>query len=171
MTVEWEINKELDEVIPDKGVVGEIRYTAPHALYIEFETTYTNSNVPFDPIYEWVNREWSSLGPVIEVAKEGFNGDPSQEELKKTVTWIIIENMDTQEGVHFGRRAIEHGKEKADMVANIHKERQNPYKLMAENLVEIMFEHSQGTIEEEAKSTGGLKESGEWDVYEAEDGG
>lgn len=169
MTVEWEINKTLDEVMPDRGVVGEITYSAPYALYIEFETTYADSNVPFDPIYEWVEREWSELGPVISVAKESFDYDPSQEELKEAVTWIIIKSMDTQEGIHFGRRAIEHGKQKAEMVANIHKERENAYELMAENLVEIMFEHSQGTIEEEAKSSGALKDSGEWEVYEVED--
>lgn len=168
MTVEWEINKTLDEVMPDRGVVGEIRYTAPYALYIEFETSYTDSNVPFDPIYEWVEREWQDLGPVKEVAKESLGDEYTTEELKRTVTWIIIKNMDTQEGVHFGKRAIEEGKDKAEMVANIHKERENPYELMAENLVEIMFEHSQGTIENEANSSGALKDSGEWEVYEAD---
>lgn len=169
MTVEWEINKKLDEVMPDRGVVGEITYTAPYALYIEFDTAYTDSNPPFDPIYEWVEREWANLGPVKDVAKESLGDNPTTDAMKKTVTWIIIKNMDTQEGVHFGRRAITHGKAKAEMVANIHKERENPYELMAENLVEIMFEHSQGTIEEEAKSSGELKDSGDWDVYEADD--
>lgn len=163
MTVEWEINKTIDEVMPDTGVVGSIRYTAPYALYIEFDTHYTNSNVPFDPIYEWVQREWDELGPVIDVAKESLT-DPTLEELQRTVTWIIIENMDTQEGVFFGKRAIQEGKDKAEMVANIHAERQNPYREVAKNLVEIMFEHSQGTIENEAKSSGALKDSGEWDV-------
>mgnify|MGYP006286388975 CR=1 FL=1 len=169
MTVEWEINKSLDEVIPDRGVVGEITYSAPHALYIEFDTSYAGSKPPYEPIREWVGREWSNLGPVKDVAKESLGDDYSQEELKKVVTFVIIESMDTQEGIHFGKRAIEHGKEKADMVANVHKGRENPYELMAENLVEIMFEHSQGTIENEAKSSGELKDSGDWEVYEAQE--
>lgn len=169
MSVEWEINKELDEVMPERGVIGEITYSAPYALYIEFDTVYTDSNVPFDPIHEWVKREWSNLGPVKEVARKSLGDDATQKEMKETVTWIIIKNMDEQEGVHFGRRAIDHGKQKAEMVANIHKERKNPYELMAENLVEIMFEHSQGTIEQEAKSSGELKKSGDWKVYEADE--
>lgn len=172
MTVEWEINKELDQVMPDRGVVGEITYTAPHAMYVEFDTAYGGSNIPFDPLFEWVQINWSDISSGIkEMAEKQLGGDPSQEEIKKQVTWIIIGAIKKNgiEGVHFGKRAIEHGKEKAEMVANVHAERENPYELMAENLVEIMFEHSQGTIEEEAKSTGELKDSGEWDVYKSDE--
>lgn len=171
MAIEWEINTTLDEVMPDRGVVGEIKYTAPYALWIEFPTDYTapESTPPFDPIYEWVEREWSELGPVKEVAKESLGDDYTEEELMETVTWIIIKNMDHQGGVYFGKQALEHGKEKAELVANIHKERENPYRLMAENLVELMFEHSQGTIENNAKSSETLKDSGEWEVREMED--
>lgn len=169
MTVEWEQNKTLDEVMPGKGAVGEIRYTAPHALYIEFDTAYadTDPNDMFPGIYEWVQRNWSDISSgIVKIAQEQVSDSSDVEQLQKQVTWVIIAAIKKNgiEGVHFGKRAIEHGKKKAEMVANIHKERANPYQLMAENLVEIMAEHSQGTIENEAKDTGELKESMEWEV-------
>jgi len=176
MSVDFEIEETLDDVMPDKGVVGEIKYTAPYALYVEFDTAYTDSNIPYEPLREWVEREWgnlpSSMKKMAEKQLESRNNpNPSTEEIKKQVTWIVIEGIKKSgiEGVHFGKRAMEHGKSKEEMVANIHKERENPYQNMARNLVEIMFEHSQGTIEEEAKSSGQLKESGEWDVRKTED--
>lgn len=175
MAVEWEINKTLDEVMPEKGVVGEIKYTAPYAMYVEFDTVYVGSNIPFEPLNEWVKRNWDDISRGIkQLAKEQLeyvDGDPSREELEKQVTYIIIGAIKKNgiDGIHFGKRAIEHGKEKAEMVANIHAERENAYELMAENLVEIMFEHSQGTIENEAKDTGQLKDSGEWDVWKSDD--
>lgn len=172
MTVEWEINKELDEVMPDRGVVGEITYSAPYALYIEFDTTYTGSNIPFTPLHEWVQANWGDIeGGIKEIAEKQRGKNASQDEIVEQVTWIIIGAIKKNgiDGVHFGERAMDHGKQKAEMVANVHAERENPYELMAENLVEIMFEHSQGTIENEAKSSGELKDSGDWEVYESDE--
>lgn len=174
MSIEWEVNQTLDEVMPERGVVGEIKYTAPYAFYVEFDTVYTdtNPNAMYPGINEWVEREWDNISSGIkDMARESLGGDPSREEMIESVTWIIIKSIKKNgiEGVFFGKQAIEHGKSKAEMVANIHKERKNPYRMMAENLVEIMFEHSQGTIENEAKSSGELKESGEWEVREADE--
>lgn len=172
MGVEWEVNTELDEIMPEQSVEGEITYSAPYALYVEFDTAYADANIPFEPLYEWVNREWGNLSSGIkEMAEKQLGADASTEEVKRQVTWIIIGAIKKNgiEGVHFGKRAIEHGKSKAEMVANIHKERENPYENMARNLVEIMFEHSQGTIEEEAKSSGQLKDSGDWEVREVDE--
>ena len=174
MSVEWEINTTLDDVMPDRGVVGEIKYTAPYAFYVEFDTVYADTppNDMYPGIHEWVKREWSNLSQGLkDVARESHGDDASVEELQEAVTWIVIKTIKENgiDGVFFGKRAIEHGKEKADMIANIHAERENPYELMAENIVEVMFEHSQGTIEEEAKSSGELKDSGEWEVREMED--
>lgn len=167
MGVEWDVKTELDKVMPEENVVGEIKYSAPYALYVEFDTAYSNSNIPFQPLYEWVNREWSNIPTGMKkMAEKQLGDEPSTEEIKRQVTWIVIGGIKKSgiDGVHFGKRAIEHGKEKAEMVANIHKERENPYENMARNLVEIMFEHSQGTVEEEAKSSGELKDSGDWEV-------
>lgn len=172
MTVEWEINNELDKVMPDRGVVGEIKYTAPYALYVEFDTAYAGSSIPFEPLHEWTLRNWSDISTGIkDMAEEQLRDDASNAEIKRQVTRIIIGAIKKNgiDGVHFGQRSIEHGKEKAEMVANVHKERENPYELMAENLVEIMFEHSQGIINEEAKDTEELKDSGEWDVRQVDD--
>lgn len=171
MTVEWDVHQTVDEYMPDKGVKGEIKYTAPYAFYVEFDTAYAKMP-PYEPIREWVEREWNDLSRgLIEMAEESVGDDATDEELKKVVTIIIQKSIKKNgiDGVFFGRNAIEHGKQKAEMIANVHMERENPYESIARNLVEVMFEHSQGTIENEAKSSGDLKDSGEWDVWRIEE--
>lgn len=159
---------DIDDFLPDNNYEGVIEYSAPYALYVNYDTTYTKGKKPpYDPIYGWVQRNWSDIDNGIKRdVEEKRGGDLSREELQKAVAFRIVNSIFKHgiEGVHFAERAIEHGRSKSENVVQAHAGKENGIKAMVRNLTEIMYEHSQGTIEREAKDEGDLKESGDWEV-------
>lgn len=71
----------LDEFIEKlRGAGGATFYGAPHAIYVEFDTEY-ESKPPFQPLYEWVQRNINTDDPVgtteairTKIHQEGIEG-------------------------------------------------------------------------------------------------
>ena len=172
MPVEFERETELDEVFDDMlDYEGVIQYDVAHAIYVEFPTAYTSGKQPpFDPIHEWVERNWGELSQGLkDVAAQE---DQSTEEHQEAVAWVVVKSIEESgtEGVFFAERALERGKAHAEEVVGKYAGSDDPEatRYIAEDMAEYMFEQSQQIIEQEATDTEALKESGSVEVYEIE---
>lgn len=169
MPVEFNEQMDIDEVLDGEDYVGKIKYDAEYALYVNFETAYTENQPPFDPIHEWVQRNWGEISP--EVKEEAGWPNISTEKHQEEVAWLIIAAIQKNgiEGIHFAERSIRRGLSEADGIAASYKDEPKPLRAMAEDLIEVMFERSQEIIENEAKDTGELKDSGSYEITEGDE--
>jgi hypothetical protein len=91
-------------------------------------------------------------------------------EHQKRVARFLVESIARSgiDGVHFGKRSLEFGKNNANQIVGKYAGSDDPEapRKIAEELTELMFEKSQDIIKDEADDTGALAESGEWEVVE-----
>jgi hypothetical protein len=172
MPAEYDEKADLDEIFDGQmGWEGVIRYEAPYALYVEYDTAYAGTKPPFEPIHEWVQRNWSEIHPAILEMTENEDESLPVTEHQKRVAWFIVEQIAESgiEGVHFGKRALDHGKSKADSIVGRYagSDDEDAPRKIAEELTELMFEYSQDIIEDEATDTEELKNSGEWEIIKS----
>lgn len=169
MGVEYEEEADLDDIFEGQmGWEGIIRYEAEYALYVEYDTAYAGSKPPFEPIHKWVQRNWSDMHPAILEMTDNEDKPLSIEDHQKRVAWFIVDQIAESgiDGVHFGKRALDRGKNEADKIVSRYagSDDEEAPKKIAEDLTEMMFEYSQDIIENEANDTGHLKESGDWEI-------
>lgn len=169
MPVEYEEEVGLDEIFGGMiGWEGEVGYEAEYAMYIEYDTAYAGTKPPFEPIHEWVQRNWGEIS--AEVIDLATHDDMTRQEEQEATAWLIVNSIAESgiDGVYFGSRAIEHGKNRAESVVAEYAGSDDPQapQKIAEEVVEIMFNRSQQIIEQEAKDTGTLKDSGYYRITE-----
>lgn len=173
MPVEYNEEVGLDEIFDGQvGWEGNIKYEAEYSIYVEFDTAYAGSKPPFQPIYEWVQRNWSDIHSAIIDMTDNEEKPLPTDEHQKRVAWFIVEQIAENGigGIHFGKRSLEHGKNQANKIVSRYagSDDTDAPKKIAEDLTEMMFEHSQDIIENEANDTGSLKDSGSWEIEVAE---
>lgn len=167
--VNFEKKAELDEVFASQlGWTGQIKYGVDYALYVEHDTAYAGSEPPFDPIHQWVQRNWNDIDTAIKRMARDGRDTLSEAEHMEVTAWIIVNSIADSgiEGIHFGARSLEHGKAKADTIVAKYAGSDDPEatKHIAEEITQAMFEKSQNIIESEANDTGELKDSGSFVV-------
>jgi len=173
MPVEYTEEADLDDIFEGQmDWQGTIRYDAEYALYVEYDTAYAGTKPPFEPIHKWVQRNWSEIHPAILSMTENKEKSITPAEHQKRVAWFIVEQIAESgiDGVHFGKRALQFGKNNANQIVGKYAGSDDPDapRKIAEDLTELMFERSQDIIEEEANDTGTLKESGSWEISKGE---
>jgi hypothetical protein len=119
-------------------------------LFVEVDTTYS-SPPPFDPIFEWVQR----------------NIDINEDETYEQVTYKILNKIEEEgiEGVYFLTREKNKMKTDWEDIAESYKtENENEIVEAPENIVEdmlsVMLQQSKETIRKESYDTGELEKSG-----------
>jgi len=169
MPVTYNQEADLDDIFDGQmGWEGTIKYDAPYALYVEHDTAYAGTKPPFEPIHKWVQRNWSEIHPAILDMTDNEEKSLSVTDHQERVAWFIVEQIAESgiEGVHFGKRSLDHGKNQANKIVARYagsNDDEAPKKI-AEDLTKLMFKYSQDIIEDEAKDTETLKESGGWEI-------
>lgn len=173
MPVNYDKKADLDTLFDNMlDWAGEIKYETEYALYVEYDTAYAGSKPPFQPIHEWVQRNWSDISTQIKQLAEADGRTLTEAQHMEAVAWIIVESIAETgiEGIHYGARSLEHGKAKADTIVAKYAGEDDPEapRKIAEDITEAMFEKSQQIIDNEAKDTGELKDSGSFVVEKKE---
>lgn len=169
MPVEFEKEAELDEIFEGLiGWEGIIKYEAPYALYVEYDTAYAGTKPPFEPIHEWVQRQWSEIHPAIIEMTDNEEKPLSRSDHEERVAWFIVEQIAESgiDGVHFAQRSLDNGKDHAPAIVAKYADSDDPdaHRKIAEELTKWMFERSQEIIDDEAKDTETLSDSGSWEI-------
>lgn len=169
MPVNYETEAELDEIFGGLlGWEGIVRYEAPYALYVEYDTAYAGTQPPFEPIHQWVIRNWSEIHNAIKKIVDNKDKPLSRTDHQERVAWFIVEQISESgiEGIHFGQRALDAAKSHAPAIVAKYAESDDTdaHRKIAEEVTEWMFDQSQKTIENEAKDTEELKKSGSWEI-------
>lgn len=173
MPVHFESEAELDDIFEGMiGWEGVIKYEAPHSIYVEYDTAYAGSKPPFEPIHEWVQRNWSEIHPAILEMTDNKDKPLARSDHQERVAWFIVEQIAESgiDGVHFAKRSLDHGKSQANKIVSEYAESDDPeaHRKIARDLTELMYEYSQDIVEDEAHDTGELKESGSWEITKSE---
>jgi len=173
MPVNFEKEAELEDIFGGLiGWEGTIQYEAPYALYVEYDTAYGGTKPPFEPIHKWVQRNWSDIHPAIIDMTSNENKPLSRSDHEERVAWFIVEQIAESgiDGVHFAQRSLDHGKDQANKIVGKYADSDDTdaHRKIAEELTEMMFDYSQDIIDEEAKDTETLKDSGSWEIRKGE---
>lgn len=162
----------LEEIEQGFDVEGSYGYTADHAPYVNWETTYAGTNPPFQPIREWVHRKWNDLDAGLkDAAIEGRDASSiTTSEWKDAVAWLVVNAIakNGTEAVRFMERSMERAKGAADSIAAGYAGSEDPnapFKILRDFL-DFAFGVSQDIVAEEATDTGSLLQSGYVDVQE-----
>lgn len=156
---EGEMN--ISQQIQEMEAAGVVTYTAEYAKYVEFPTSYSGTQPPFQPLYEWVQRKWPDLSDGL---KDAGLPAPNQEAQERNVAWVVVKAIaeNGTEGVYFGRRGLDAAKQAAPSIAQQYEgssDPQAPEKIVAE-VAEVGFNKGQAIISQEATDTGNLLQSG-----------
>lgn len=177
MTVELDLNEaDAEEVTENLEAFGAILYTAEHAAHVNFDTAWTGSQPPFEPLRGWVHRKWNDLSDGLKLAAlsedaaeaEEIAARISQDEWKDQVTWLVIRAIAKNgiEGIHFAERALSKGQNSADAIAKNYEDSDDPdapFKII-QDVIDLMFGESQDIIADEAFDRGTLLRSGSVEV-------
>jgi len=158
----------LDEIAEGFDVDGSFGYTADHAPYVNWETSYAGTAPPFDPIRKWVGRKWNDLDAGLkEVAfREGMTKD----EHKRAVTFIVQKAIaeNGTKAIRFMERSMERAKGSVAQIEGPYQDSEDlhaPFKIVRDFL-DYAFGQSQDIIADEASDTGALLQSGFVNVQE-----
>lgn len=170
MTVEFEMD--ADKVFTAfSGMTAAVRiaYTVEYAVYVEFPTSYSGTQPPFQPIFEWVQRKWADLGGGIKDAGLSDGIQPGSEQHQKAVAWVVVKAIakNGTEGVFFGKRSVAKGRQKAGAIARQYQRSDDPDagRKIIEDIGDLMFEESQRIVSQEATDTGNLLQSGQIEFF------
>lgn len=154
----------IEEMFQEMESAAVVNYSALYAKYVEFPTSYTGTQPPFQPIYEWVQRKWPTLS---EGMKQGSQGQPlTQRQVAWKVVNIIAEHG--TEGVYFGRRGLDTARQSAPSIAAQYEgtgDPKAPEKIVQE-VATAGFNKSQAVISQEATDTGNLLQSGSIEIVD-----
>lgn len=143
--VSEQLNKLDDFLESAKSVENTVLiYNTPYAIYVEYPTEYDDKKPPFDPLFEWVQRNITTDNPV---------------ETTYRIQQYIFENG--TEGVFFLNRTkskYENG-EIDNIIRNYDGDIENAPENIIQSILEQMKADSQDIIEKEAYDTGELHES------------
>jgi len=158
----------LDEIAEGFDVDGSFGYTADHAPYVNWETSYAGTAPPFDPIRKWVGRKGNDLDAGLkEVAfREGMTKD----EHKRAVTFIVQKAIaeNGTKAIRFMERSMERAKGSVAQIEGPYQDSEDlhaPFKIVRDFL-DYAFGQSQDIIADEASDTGALLQSGFVNVQE-----
>lgn len=162
----------LDEIRRGFDVEGAYGYTADHAPYVNWETTYAGTKPPFTPIREWVHRKWNDLDAGMkDAALDGRDAsEVTKDEWKDAVAWLVV-NAIAKNGtvaVRFMERSMEKAKGALDALEQPYRNSEDPnapFKIVRDFL-DFAFGVSQDIVADEATDTGSLLQSGYVDVQE-----
>lgn len=160
----------LDEITEAMEVEGSFGYTADHAPYVNWETTYAGTQPPFDPIRKWVHRKWNDLDAGLKDYAASGDTDLSTDQLKDRVAWVVVNAIAANgtKAIRFMERAIERAKGNISALEQPYADSEDPhapFKIVRDTL-DYAFGESQDIIADEATDTGGLLQSGFVDVSE-----
>ena len=149
---------------------GLVTYMAEHAHHVEFDSYWGGSPPPFPKLRKWVGRKWPDLSAGLKDAGLSSGVREGSERHKDGVTWVVVNSIQESgiEGVFFGRRSLEEGRNKADGIAGAYEGTNDPrasHKIV-EDVVDLMFARSQEIIADEASDTGNLLQSGQVEITE-----
>lgn len=158
--VEYNVEQNAVDIIEQtENAVGKVEYPAEYASYVNYPTSYKgDSQPPFEPIYEWVQRKWGDLSQGLKDAALENVKDPSSvtiKEHKKKVAWVVVRVIgDTgTEGLYFAERSMKYGKDNAEKVAKKYENSGDPlapYKAVVD-ITDLTFQHSQDIISGDKK--------------------
>lgn len=157
----------ISEMFAEMETGAIITYTADYAQHVEFPTTYTGTQPPFDAIHSWVDRKWPDLDSGL---KEAGKPAANRAEQKRNVAWIVVKAIaeNGTDGVYFGKRGLEEAKRVAPRIANHYEgsgDPEAPEKIVTE-VANTSFNESQRIVSEEATDTGNLLQSGSYEVVD-----
>lgn len=158
----------LDEIAESFDVEGSFGYTADHAPYVNWETSYAGTAPPFDPIRKWVGRKWNDLDEGLK--NVAFEEGMTKDEHKRAVAFVVQRAIAANgtKAIRFMERAIEKAKGSVGQIESPYKDSEDlhaPFKIVRDFL-DFAFGISQDIIADEATDTGGLLQSGFVDVQE-----
>lgn len=162
-----EADVNISELFAQTEAAALVNYSVEYAKYVEFPTSYAGTQPPFDPIYEWVQRKWSTLSGGL---KQGAQGQPlTQRQVAWKVVNIIAEHG--TEGVYFGRRGLDAAKQAAPSIAAQYEGSNDPNagKKIVQEIATTGFNKGQAIISQEATDTGNLLQSGSIEIVDDPD--
>jgi len=156
----------LDEISEGFDVEGSFGYTADHAPYVNWETTYAGTAPPFKPIYEWVDRKWNDLDGGLKDA--AFREGMAKEEHKRAVAFVVQKAIaeNGTKAIRFMERSMERAKGSVSQIEGPYVGSEDlaaPFKIVRDFL-DFAFGQSQDIVADEATDTGKLLQSGFVDV-------
>jgi len=152
----------IDELFDNLDVEATVGYAAEHAAYVEFPTSYTGTQPPFTPIFEWVVRKWQDLEAGLKAA--GQEGADTKQEAQENVAWIVVNAIAESgtDGVFFLNRGFEAAKQAAPQFLEAYEGTDDPdaARKTIEDTLDFAFEKSQDIVADEATDRGTLLQSG-----------
>lgn len=149
---------------------GIVTYMAEYAHHVEFDSYWGATPPPFPKLRAWVGRKWPDLSGGLKDAGLSAGIKPGSERHKDAVTWIVVKTIQDSgiEGVFYGRRSLEEGRNKAPSIAGQYEGTNDPRASIkiVEDVVDLMFARSQEIVAEEASDTGNLLQSGQVEITE-----
>jgi len=160
----------LDEIREGFDVEGAYGYTADHAPYVNWETTYAGTQPPFKPIRKWVHRKWNDLDAGMKAAAVSDPAAVTTEEWKDAVAWLVVKAIAANGtvAIRFMERSMERARGGLDAVETPYRDSEDPHApfKIVRDFLDLGFGISQDIVADEATDTGGLLQSGYVDVQE-----
>lgn len=154
----------LSRLLQETEAAALINYTASYAKYVEFPTSYTGTQPPFQPIFEWVDRKWPTLDAGL---KQSASGAPLT---KRQVAWKVVKIIAANgtDGVYFGRKGLDTAEAAAPAIAAQYEGSNTPKagQRIVQDIAETGFNKGQAVISQEATDTGNLLQSGSLHIFE-----
>lgn len=152
----------VDELFANLDIEATVGYAAEHAAYVEFPTSYTGTQPPFDPIHEWVQRKWADLTSGLKSAAE--EGADTKAEAQENAAWMVVNAIAESgtDGVFFLNRGFEAAKQAAPQFLAEYEDSNDPdaARKAIEDTLDFAFETSQDIVADEASDRGTLLQSG-----------
>lgn len=154
--------KQIGDIFDRMDIRAVVGYGADYAAYVEFPTSYTGTQPPFEPIFEWVQRKWNDLDPGLRAA--GEEQADTIEGAQRAVAWIVVTSIAESgtDGVYFLNRGFEAAKQAGEQFLESYEGTDDPEaaRKAISQTVDFAFEKSQEIVAEEATDRGQLLQSG-----------
>jgi len=161
VTVDIDESK-LDELFEKLDVVATVGYGAEYAAWIEFPTSYTGTQPPFEPLHDWVKRKWGDLDPGLKAA--GQEDADTKAEAQRAVAWIVVASIAESgtDGVYFLNRGFKAAQDAGEQFLEAFEGSDDPdaARKAITRTVDFAFEQSQEIVADEATDRGTLLQSG-----------
>lgn len=161
VTVDIDESK-IDELFDRLDVVAVVGYGAEYAAYVEFPTSYTGTQPPFEPLHEWVTRKWADLDPGLKAA--GQQDADTKAEAQRAVAWIVVAAIAESgtDGVFFLNRGFRAAQDAGEQFLAAFEGSDDPdaARKAITRTVDFAFEQSQDIVADEATDRGTLVQSG-----------
>lgn len=150
------------------NVRGSVGFTADHAPHVEFPTSWDGEKPPFNPIRDWVVREWGNLDAGLKEAARNDGTPVNSDKHVDEVTWLILNSIaaNGQDGVFMLRRAVNRVRRRSDSIADrfAGRDDEDVHRDIIQEFLDEIFHEMREIVRDEAHSSSSLYNSAFTDI-------